>query len=208
MDIAFIHKLTKAFDHPLPGKSSHAKMAPIHRDTYYNVPENYLTACVLALIFPKRDEWHLAFIERNQHKSDKHSGQISFPGGRLEKYDQSFAACALRETEEEIGVPKEKVTILSNLTELYINVSNFKIYPFVGYCEEEPTFIIQESEVKRVLEVPLNHFISDQNLLVKDISVRNITLKDVPYFDLFGDVLWGATAMMTAELTDIMRKAR
>jgi 8-oxo-dGTP pyrophosphatase MutT (NUDIX family) len=69
---------------------------------------------LLALLFPKDDEWHICFIERaSQHPEDKHAGQISFPGGKFDENDYSYEDCALRETYEEIGVPPDNIGISS-----------------------------------------------------------------------------------------------
>ena len=204
MDRTLINKLKKAFEAPLPGKKAQSLMAPVERDAYYQVPESHKIACVLALLFPINSIWHIAFIERNHHIKDKHSGQVSFPGGGLKSSDPDYQYCALRETEEEIGVPQKEVKILGKLSKLYVFVSNYVVHPFVGYCKNEPDFFPQESEVKNILKIPLTHFSLGRNKSVKDIMVRNMILADVPFYDLDGFDLWGATAMMMSELNEII----
>lgn len=208
MQKEFIDSLSRNLNAPLPGKEAQQEMAPSSRRRYVEAPADAKIACVLALIYPKDGEEHLVFIERQSHPNDRHRGQIGFPGGKLEPTDESHAAGALREAEEEVGVPTSQVNLIGKLTELYIPVSGFKVFPFVGYSEQRPDFIRQESEVKRILEAPFATFFSESVRKEKDIRVgKNITLPRVPYFDVQGQVIWGATAMMLSELITIASKA-
>lgn len=168
---------------------------------YRIAPPEHKTAAVMALLFPYGGTLHTCYMLRtSHHPEDKHAGQISYPGGQLDSTDLSLEHCAFREVHEEIGIPKDQITLLGSLTELYVFASNFLVYPFVGYCHETPDFIPEPSEVAEVINVPLHRLQDEQYQLKKDIAVRNITLKDVPYYDINGHVLWGATAMITSEL--------
>ena len=207
-DIRFIQHLNQSLSETLPGREAHFKMAPFRNHSYHELPKNYKTACVMALLFPKGNEWHTAYIERVHHINDKHAGQISFPGGKLEEIDNSLEACALRETQEELGINAAGVEIIGKLSPIYVYVSNFHIHPFVGFIEEEPSFIPEESEVNRIIEVPLKHFDAEHTTSRKNIHVRSTTIKDVPYYDLFGSVLWGATAMITSEFNEVIRRIK
>ena len=194
---------------PLPGKEAQQEMAPSSRRRYIEAPDDAKIACVLALLYPKDGTEHLVLIERQGHPNDRHRGQIGFPGGKLEPTDESHAAGALREAEEEVGVPTKQIELIGALTELYIPVSEFKVFPFVGYSEQRPDFIRQESEVKSILEVPFQTFLSESVRKEKDIRVaKNITLPRVPYFDVQGHVIWGATAMMLSELIAVASKVQ
>lgn len=173
---------------------------------YNNIPENARKAGVLALLAPKENEWNVIFIKRASHPLDKHSGQISFPGGGLEKVDASLEDCALRETFEEIGVAQESIKVLGPLTKLYVFASNNLVFPYVGYIEEQQDFKIQEDEVERVITVPLAYFTDETIIKSTSLSVRNLTIDDVPYYDVYGEVLWGATAMMMSELIELWKK--
>ncbi len=183
-------------------------MAPSGKHTMYRV-YNELTvkkACVMALLYEGEDGWHILYIKRNsKNKYDKHKGQISFPGGKLEPMDNSYLDCALREVMEEIGVSPEEIQVVGALTQLYVFVSQFLVFPFVGVLDHKPIFKIQEEEVDRVIDVKLSHLLDPAAAKVKDLEVRGVSLKDVPYYDLEGETLWGATAMITAELLDILR---
>lgn len=209
MDINIIHSLEKRLAQDLPGFDVQSKMAPpVGNENYKHVAPDHKIACVLALLFPKNDKWHLSLIERaSNHPEDKHAGQISFPGGKLDENDVSFEDCALRETYEEIGIAPDTIGILGELTPLYVFISNFLVHPFVGFTTEAPKFTLQESEVKSIIEVPMNHFTKPQNKLLADIKTRDITLQNTPYYDLYGQKLWGATAMIMSELEHVWSEA-
>lgn len=201
-----ILKLQNRLRQPLPGLEAHLRMAPATRRWYGGAPNGARQAGVLLALFLKNGEEHLVFIERNANDRDQHGGQVSFPGGKAEPTDGTMLDTALREAEEEVGISKKDVKILGGLTDLYIPVSNFQVHPFVGYLDYRPEFLLQAEEVNEVLEFPLSHFENPEHRRVTNIRIApQLTLQNVPCFDLGGRVLWGATAMMLNELMEIMR---
>jgi 8-oxo-dGTP pyrophosphatase MutT (NUDIX family) len=206
MDVSFIQDLEHRLSEDLPGEEAQNKMAPAGSEKYRVITPNHKVACVLALLYPKDKEWHLSLIERaSKYPEDKHAGQISFPGGQLNDSDYSYEDCALRETYEEIGVSPDTVGILGSLTPIFVYVSNFLVHPFVGFTTEYPRFVKQESEVKDIIEIPVKHFLKPKNKGLVDITVRDVTLKETPYYDVHGHQLWGATAMIISELEHIIK---
>ena len=205
---ALIHQLELQLQQPLPGRSAQYKMAHVIRKKDIPVPNHARKACVLLLLYPKNGETYLALIERmSTNKDDRHSGQISFPGGKLEAEDASYQAGALRETHEEVGIAPEKIQVLGALTDLYIPVSNFLVFPFVGYLNENPQFVAQPSEVKTIVETPLALLQDPANLQYTNLRIKEGLLKDVPYFNVFGHIVWGATAMMLSEFLHLVEAA-
>ncbi len=198
--------LKSRFQSPLPGKVAQNKMAVSGRKTYIpSVPTNFRVACVLCLIYPKNSEWHLVLIERMTTEKDRHSGQMSFPGGKYESSDGTYENGALREAREEIGINPEDVIILGEMTSLYIPVSNFQVYPFAGILDYAPVFKPQEKEVQEVVEVPLTLLLAEETRQRKALTIRNkYVLKDVPYFNVKNKIVWGATAMMLSEFIEIV----
>ena len=194
----YIEDLTLAFQNPLPGFETRAAMAPIHRK-FLTAPPNAKQSATLLLLFQRDHAWYFSLIKRPGNERDKHSGQISFPGGQVEKNDSSFKETAKREAYEEIGIPQKDIQIIGKLTETYIDVSNFNIHPYVAYLPYAPTYTIQESEVAKVIEFPVNALNDLSIRKVKNMKVRNFLLKDIPYFDFQDQVIWGATAMMMSE---------
>jgi 8-oxo-dGTP pyrophosphatase MutT (NUDIX family) len=189
-----------------PGKSSHIKLAATDLgrfDKYYEPRSDAHQAAVLLLLSNKTDKSQIVFMRRAYHKDDKHSGQISFPGGRLEQSDESLLACALRETHEEIGIPQDKIQVLGELSPLYVFASNHMVQPYVAYFNE-PENIKPNHEVAEVLFGSIQEFIRDGTSKTILETHRTI-LRDVPYYNLEGHILWGATAMILTEFLDITR---
>ena len=206
----FINDLTDRFGQPLPGHQAQDKMSHATRKFYKKPPDHARIACVLALFYPKKtseaaDAWNLVLIQRQSNNpNDRHNGQISFPGGKLEN-GETYEQGALREAEEEVGINATDIQLIGKLTELYIPVSNFLVYPFVGYLNYEPDFTPQLSEVKSIVEVPLSHLLQATTRKLTDMKVgQNLLLKKVPYFDIDGHIVWGATAMILSELLEIL----
>lgn len=177
-------------------------MSPVteERERYYTDQSTARQAAVMALFMPINDEWHLLYMKRPHHPKDKHSGQISFPGGGLEERE-SLEKCARRETFEEIGIPMDAIEVIGSLTKLYVYASNNLVFPYVGYVKQTLELRLQESEVEKVIPVPMSYFDRPDDIIkTKTLKVKDYTLHDVPYYDLYGETLWGATAMITSEL--------
>ena len=208
LNSVFITALKKQLNLPLPGQVAQAKMASGTRTKFPTVPKKAKKACVLCLLYPKEKEWYIALMRRvsSSNPNDSHSGQMSFPGGKLEATDASYEEGALRETEEEMGIPATDIEVLGKLTPMYIPVSNFIVYPFVGKLSATPVFMPEAAEVKQIVELPLDLLLDDKNRKVKDLIIRDYTIKEVPYFDVFGNVVWGATAMMLSEFVEVVKR--
>ncbi len=153
----------------------------------------------------RNEQWHLVFIRRNTVQGDSHSGQIGFPGGKFEPGDSSLIQTALREAHEEIGLPPDHVEIIGPLTPLYIPVSNFLVHPYLAKAIPPERYVLQLSEVTEVYEVPLQHFLQPAHCKRVDLPVGGgIVLEDVPCFEIQGQILWGATAMILCELLHML----
>ncbi|MCB0661486.1 MAG: CoA pyrophosphatase [Saprospiraceae bacterium] len=202
--LQFVNDLERKIKKGLPGRDAQLHMAPSVRKHYMEAPDTASTASVLALFYPKEGQNHLVLIERQTKKNDRHGGQISLPGGKTEPTDAGHDETALREAEEEVGVKSNDVELIGSLTELYIPVSNFKVFPFVGFMDYRPDFVPQLSEVKSILEIPFDEFLHQSARKTMDMQVsQHITMRSVPYFDVQGRVVWGATAMILSELISI-----
>jgi len=169
--------------------------------------KNPKDASVLILLYPKNNEPHIVLIKRtSRNKNDRHAGQISLPGGAYDKTDRDFEMTAIREAHEEIGVSMEDVHILGQLTDLMIPVSNFMMHVFVGYSNITPQFVPEVAEVAAIIEVPLTHLQNPNTKKTTDLTTpMKWKLTDVPYFDIDGHVLWGATAMVLNEFLTMIK---
>ena len=203
---AFIQQLSEALKGPLPGREAQFRMAHIGRRAYMEAPNDARKAGVLILLFPREGSWHVALMERTSHNpNDRHGGQISFPGGSFDpQNDTSLLHTALREAHEEMGIAPTEVEVLGALTDLYIPVSNFHVFPFVACIRQTPVFVPQVEEVRAVLSAPFSFFADEQSVQITELTLGgSFVLKDVPCFMIEGRVMWGATAMMMSELTAI-----
>lgn len=197
-------RLIQALDQPLPGLIAHRRMAVPGRYIDSPIPDTARKAAVLILFYSKLNRAFLSLIRRQTMENDRHSGQISFPGGKMESFEDSPVQTALREAREEIGVDAE-LEILGSLTPLYIPVSNFHVYPIIAWSEKDPGFIIQPDEVDELIELDLDLLFNPDLKTTKDIAVlSSLVLENVPVYEMHGMVIWGATAMMLSELEVIL----
>lgn len=195
---------------PLPGEAAQRKLAPLMRvqeleglDIEKRNPQE---AGVMALFYPGEDaQTKLVLILRKTYKG-VHSNQVGFPGGRVEVEDRDLEETALRETEEEVGIPQQEIEVLKKLTRLYIPPSNFWVQPYIGIMQKTPVMIAQESEVEAILEVKLSDFLDDANIITENLSTSYATDIEVPAYLLNGHVVWGATGMMLAEVRELLLK--
>lgn len=207
----FIEHLRARLAEPLPGRSAQYKMASMRRleELGFNPvpPPDAKVACVLNLLHYGADgRWRTVLIQRTDNPRDRHSGQVSFPGGRYEESDGELVNVALREAHEEVGVSPLEVQVLGRLTELYIPVSNFVVHPFVGVLLGVPDFRPQPGEVESILTPDLGLFTLPENKKTIDLTIgQGVTMKNVPYFDVDGRIVWGATAMIMSEFLEIMK---
>lgn len=161
-------------------------------------------AAVLILLYPLKEKLYTLFIQRPVYDG-VHSGQISFPGGKMEKSDKDITDTAIRESCEEIGLCREKLRILGILSPLFIPVSNIEVSPVVAFCNERPDLSLDKKEVVSVIEARLADFFYDDMVKEKPMLIRDEAL-NVKYFDYKGHIIWGATAMMLHELLVLMKR--
>lgn len=205
----FLKYVPKLMEVALPASEAHFKMAPLERiESMKNLNleiKKPKKAAVMMLFYPKNGWTHLVLIVRNSYEG-VHSAQIAFPGGKFEPIDQSFENTALRETHEEIGVHPNNMEIVRAFTHLYIQPSNFMVYPFLGICREEIVFIPDNNEVSDIIELPLSVFLGDDILVSVNISTSYADNIKVPAFKIEEHIVWGATAMMLSELKEVLKK--
>jgi len=167
---------------------------------------DYKPAAVLIPFVKVDSKWHLLFIRRSKNDADPHSGQVAFAGGKREVIDKTIFDTALRETQEEIGIYPEHVTILGSLSPHY-SISRFRITPVVAEVKWPYDFRLDEREVARVFTIPLEWLADSDNYQInhKKIGIENDQLTPVVYYKEYnGEILWGATARMTLSLLSVL----
>ncbi|QYA26859.1 CoA pyrophosphatase [Gramella sp. MT6] len=206
----FKNRISKLKKMQLPGESAHRKLAPLIRinelEKIDMSKRNPQEAGVMAVFYPDIEmETRLVLILRKTYKG-VHSNQVGFPGGRVEESDKDLRDTALRETEEEVGIPQNEIEVIKELTRLYIPPSNFWVQPYLGLMSHTPKMIAQESEVEKILEVKLSDFLNDENVITENLSTSYAKEIEVPAYSLNGYVVWGATGMMLSEIRELLLK--
>lgn len=192
---------------PLPGLEAHLVMAPLRRgeDPAMLTIEGKQArlAATLVLLYPLGDGAPALVLTQRQPGLRDHSGQISLPGGRIEAGETPEAA-ALREGYEEVGVDPAAPRVLGRLSPIHIPPSGFSVTPVVAAVEERPPFTPHEAEVAALIEVPLEKLLDPATRRLSERVVRGGRF-EVPHFALDEYEVWGATAMMLAELVAVLR---
>lgn len=207
---SYISSLKERLQHPLPGELAQDKMMPVGRSARQrkileDQQQDIRMGGVLILLFPDNDRIYFPLTLRHEYPG-VHAGQISLPGGRMEEQDDDLIMTAVRETEEEIGVSVNDINIIGTLSQLYIPPSRYKITPAVGYVPRRPEFKLDAREVKELILADVNHLTDLQFRKRKNLMVRDTYELDTPYFDIHGQVVWGATGMILSEFAHIIEE--
>lgn len=191
----------------LPGRRSHRKLASELAYGRHAGPPLWdaRPAAVLVCLYPSEGRWHIPLTLRPPHMV-QHARQVSFPGGMLEP-GETLEACALREYEEELGADSRDLFLLGRLTPLYVFASNFLVTPCVAATANTPRWRPNPDEVERMLQLSLDVLVQPScrggHVLHRggyDFATRHLLCGD--------DRIWGATAMMLAEVADVISEAR
>ena len=160
-------------------------------------------AAVLLPLVWEADEWRLLFTRRTDHVQD-HKGQVSFPGGASEEADGSPLVTALRETEEEIGIPPGKVRILGRLPEVLTN-SDYLVTPVVGAVDWPQPLHPSPDEVSRVFTIPLDWLADGRHREERTFTDRKGEERLVTFFQPYdGEMLWGVSAGITVQFLEAL----
>jgi 8-oxo-dGTP pyrophosphatase MutT (NUDIX family) len=155
-------------------------------------------AGVLVALYVDAGRLHGVFTRRREDLR-RHPGEISFPGGRRDEGDVDLQATALREAEEEIGLPREAVRMLGALQPTPTIATGYAVYPFVGLIEPGMAWRLSPREVAQVLELALGDLLAGygrRRLLRRGVPIRTDT------YAVDDDLIWGATARILADLFD------
>jgi 8-oxo-dGTP pyrophosphatase MutT (NUDIX family) len=155
-------------------------------------------AAVLLPLFGWPEDPGLIFTERRADLR-RHAGEISFPGGRQDEGDADFASTALREAEEEIGLPRAAVTLQGALPPVGTFVTGYRVFPFVATIERPARLHPAEAEVARILEFSLRELVAGHEM--KRLVRKGVPIK-TPTYTVDGHLIWGATARIVQELLE------
>ncbi len=208
--LKFKQLMSKVVNYELPGEEIHWQMAPIERLLELKIQaassSSTRKAGVMVLFYPDTNKMtRLVLILRKTYKG-VHSGQVGFPGGKMEADDDDLQHTALRETEEEIGVVKNHISVSKALTQLYIPPSNFMVFPFLGTVDFTPQFVLQPSEVEDIIEIDFPVLMHDNALITQSLSTSYASSIVVPAFKFNEHIVWGATAMILNEVRHLFKQ--
>ena len=150
------------------------------------------SAAVLLPLLKREHDWHLLFIRRAEVVGDLHSGQVAFPGGRLE-INEIAEQAALREAEEEIALRASDVELLGRLEDFW-SIGGYCVTPHIAMVPWPYTFQLQQTEVSHVFTIPVQWLIQKENFQIKSRQVDGQQRDVIYYREYAGEVLWGLTA--------------
>jgi 8-oxo-dGTP pyrophosphatase MutT (NUDIX family) len=200
-------RLNALIDQPLPGEEAHDAILPVlaqQRKIALEQDASPKQSSVAATFFPKEGEGNILLIQRQSYDG-LHSGQIGFPGGKVEDHDKTLVDTALREMEEEVGVLRNNPKLIRSISQVYIPPSRFLVHPFLFYLEELPELTKNEREVENIIFLPLSKLMDDALIVQGKIRLDNGINIKTPYFEHEGHQIWGATAMMLSEIKWMLR---
>lgn len=201
-------KLSQLFQQPLPGERAHQAFSPMRGSSKAAIENGapFKLSAVAILLYPKNGSLH-TIVTKRQEYNGTHSGQVSFPGGKVEPFDGSTINAAKRESIEEIGIDMEVFDSIGVLSDVYIPVSQFLIKPHVFYTsQEEFSFSPSEREVKSIHHLQLEQLFEEHAIIYEDIHLPNGTsIPRVPHFFQNELKIWGATALMLNELKYLLK---
>lgn len=198
-----VRRLEARLKEPLPGAAAHALLSPRPRREW---PEGFNPARIrhaagLLLVFPLHRRAHVVLTLRGD-TLDRHSGQVSLPGGAIDP-GETFEQAALREAHEEIALAVGDARVLGALTPVDIPVSGFRLHPIVATLDRPPALKAADGEVASILQVAVDA-LGDRSRLVTLERVREGRTIAAPAFQVAGVQIWGATAMVLAEFLTLL----
>ncbi len=193
----------------LPGERGQLTMSPQPSAPRFDKAkwESARKGAVLILLYPGKDDIYFPLIRRPEYNG-VHSGQVALPGGARDDSDKNLIETALREAEEEIGLNRQEVQVIGELSELYIPPSNFLVKPVVGIMEHQPEFKKDPYEVAAIIKARLTPFFNSNYAGKTVVHTAFGSIKNTPFYPVEDQVVWGATAMILGEFSMLLSELK
>ena len=205
----FVQKFKSAIESGLPGEKSHELLMPLNRPFTSSILKSEITyrdCAVGVILYPKSNSIYCILIKRQKYEGI-HSAQISFPGGKKDEDDKDLEFTARRECSEEINFPIEKGNLIGRLSKVYIPISKFMVRPYIFMVDSLPPLVPNPLEVESIITFDIFTLMNETIVKKTDMKFSNgMKRKNIPYFDIEGHIVWGATAMMLSELKTIINR--
>ena len=202
-------RLSERMASPLPGLPAQLQMASGLRAkaaaSYKPDTSKAKIGAVLIALYADEGIIKTVMMKRPDYDGT-HAGQVSFPGGKVEESDRDIIHTALREAEEEVNIKQDDVQVIGQLTELYIPPSNFLVHPVLGVLSSKPDLVPDQHEVESILIPDLNYLLRDDIIDETEIQLSSGFQLKTPSFQVDGHTVWGATAMIIAELKHLFQE--
>lgn len=206
---ATLESIRRVIETELPGEVAHAHLMPVNRPFSSALKESaldYRRSAVAIVVYEAEGELMSILIQRPEYDG-VHSRQIAFPGGKMDASDPDLEFTAKRECMEEIAIPIHHLQLVGALTDIYIPVSKFIVSPFIFHVAELPELIPDAREVAGILPFPLKELMVPNAIRTTSIQFNTgFTQKNVPYFDIQNQIVWGATGMILSELRAVLER--
>lgn len=180
--------------HRLP--DAHVRDALAPPDTDWRTEGDLRDAAVLLVLVERDGVDHVLYNVRRDDLP-AHAGQVSFPGGARDGGEDAVR-CALRETEEELGLPPDAIDVLARLPDR-VSIAGYLVAPFVARLDRPRPYVPDPSEVADVFEVPLPRLLERERWRFRTLEHRRARFRDIPYFDWDGYTVWGLTGIITRD---------
>jgi 8-oxo-dGTP pyrophosphatase MutT (NUDIX family) len=203
---ALVEALFVRLKQDLPGATAHEPMRAI---PVGNIKPNFTHKLppkpggVLILLYEENGVIKFPLTKRQEYKG-AHSGQISLPGGKAEPGEDGIET-ALREGYEEIGVDIKKMKVIGTMSEFFVMPSNFLVTPVIAYLDKPVSFSPDSFEVAKIFSCNISDLLKDDAIHKKEIIAAGAFEMMAPHFEIEGEIVWGATAMMLNEFRMILK---
>lgn len=205
----FISKIETFKTKQVGGQNAQFELAPMQRSRFNFekiLKQNPKHAAVLVLFYPNKKNKTTFLLTKRASYNGTHASQISFPGGKFESNDLELQTTALRETQEEVGIKREDVTIFKQMSDIFIPPSNFLVTPFLAFTNQTPTFTTNY-EVESIIEVSLKSLFNKKFQTTTLVTTSYAKNWEVPCYQFNNFIIWGATAMMLSEIKHLLSNA-